>query len=64
MGVAGVNGGGTHTLTIPFSSVTGSQIQINTMGGNDSLTVDTSLGSFAGISVLYDGGGGSNSVSD
>ena len=35
--------------------MTGTQIEINTLGGNDSLTIDLSLGDFA-KSIVYDGG--------
>ena len=63
LGIAGTITGATvssdlHTVTVPFASVTGSQIQVNTLGGNDTLTVDTSLGSFGvpGKTIIYDGG--------
>ena len=44
-----------HTVTVPFAVITGSQILVNTYGGDDSLTVDLSLGDFA-KSIRYDGG--------
>jgi hypothetical protein len=46
----------THTLFVPFSSVTGPQITVNTLDGNDTLTVDLSGGTFP-KPVVYDGGG-------
>jgi hypothetical protein len=57
----------THTITVPFTSVTGTQIQVNTLGGNDLLTVDYSLGSFSAPAagnktIAYDGGSGSNTL--
>jgi autotransporter-associated beta strand protein len=53
--ISGATGSGTHTVTVPFASVSGSQILVNTLGGNDSLTVDLSLGNFS-KSISYDGG--------
>jgi len=53
--IAGATGDGTHTLTIPFAAVTGSEIIFHTLGGDDSLTVDYSLGNF-GKALRYDGG--------
>lgn len=43
-----------HTVEVPFANVTGN-IQVNTLAGDDSLTVNHSLGNF-GRSVAYDGG--------
>ena len=43
-----------HTVTVPFSSVSGN-ILIDTRTGNDSLTIDLSLGNFS-KTVTYDGG--------
>src|SRR5262249_15376597 len=45
----------THTLIVPFASVTGSQVVINTLDGNDKLTMDLSGGAFP-KPVSYDGG--------
>ncbi len=53
--IAGAVGANTNTVTIPFGSVAGSQILVNTLAGNDSLTVDFSLGNFS-KSISYDGG--------
>ena len=36
-----------HTVTVPFSSVTGTNIDVNTLGISDVLTVNFALGSFA-----------------
>ena len=45
-----------HTLTIPFSAVTGS-LTINTAGGNDTVTLDLSGGNFIHAGgVFYNGG--------
>ena len=44
-----------HTVEVPFAAVTGTQIEVNTLGGNDSLTIDLSLGDFP-KSIVYDGG--------
>lgn len=51
------------TAHVPFSSVTGGQIIIQGAGGNDSLTIDFSLGDFA-KSILYQGGSGGNDTLD
>ena len=53
--IAGATGHGTNSVTIPFASVSGSQILVNTLGGNDSLTIDLSLGNFS-KTITYDGG--------
>ncbi|MDA1014324.1 MAG: autotransporter-associated beta strand repeat-containing protein, partial [Planctomycetota bacterium] len=53
--IAGATGSGTNTVTIPFALVAGSQIFVNTLAGNDSLTIDLSLGNFS-KSITYDGG--------
>jgi hypothetical protein len=45
----------THSVTIPFASVSGTQILINTLDGNDKLTVDLSLGNFA-KAITFNGG--------
>ncbi|MBI5757591.1 MAG: autotransporter-associated beta strand repeat-containing protein, partial [Planctomycetales bacterium] len=53
--IAGATGSGTNTVTIPFGSVVGTQILVNTLAGNDSLTIDLSLGNFS-KTITYDGG--------
>ena len=53
--ISGATGNGSGTVTIPFASVAGSQILVNTLAGNDSLTLDLSLGDFA-KTITYDGG--------
>ena len=53
--IAGATGDGTNTVTVPFDSVIGSAIFVNTFAGDDLLTVDLSLGNFA-TTVTYDGG--------
>ena len=40
---------------MPFAAVTGTQIQVNSLAGNDTLTVDDSLGVFSEV-IAYDGG--------
>ena len=55
------------TVYVPFSAVTGSQIIVDGLGGNDKLTVDYSLGSFGSAAagdktIVYDGGAGANSL--
>ena len=45
--IGGATGSGTTTVTIPFAAVTGSLITINSQGGTDTVTVDSSLGAFA-----------------
>ncbi|MFM9960443.1 MAG: beta-propeller fold lactonase family protein, partial [Planctomycetaceae bacterium] len=53
--IVGATGSGTSTVSIPFGSVGGSQILVNTLAGNDSLTIDLSLGLFS-KTITYDGG--------
>ena len=43
---------------MPFAQVTGSQVIVNGLGGDDQLVVDVSLGDFPD-NVLYVGGDGS-----
>ncbi|MCI0683923.1 MAG: cadherin domain-containing protein [Gemmataceae bacterium] len=57
--IPGAGGGGTNSVTVPFSAVTGSQIVVNTFDGGDSLTIDAALGGFA-TSISYDGGTGTD----
>jgi hypothetical protein len=45
----------THAVFVPFAAVTGSQVAINTLDGNDTLTVDLSGGAFP-KPIVYDGG--------
>ncbi|MCO6459575.1 MAG: VCBS repeat-containing protein, partial [Pirellulaceae bacterium] len=54
--------GDLHTITVPFTSVSGN-VLVNTFGGNDSLTVDFSLGNFS-KTVSYDGGTQSSTPGD
>ncbi|MEO2017324.1 MAG: VCBS domain-containing protein [Fuerstiella sp.] len=59
-GVPGATGSGTNTVTVPVSSITGTQIIVNGQGGDDSLTIDFSNGDFlnaTGLTLSYDGGG-------
>ncbi|GEM_PF-3160615 len=53
--IVGATGDGTSTVFVPFAAVTGTQFLVDTLGGDDSLTVDRSLGQF-GVQVVYAGG--------
>src|SRR5205823_424044 len=55
-----------HTAFVPFAAVTGTAVEVNTLTGNDRLTVDDSLGSFAvpGKTIVYDGGTQTGSPGD
>ncbi|MGV3484666.1 MAG: Ig-like domain-containing protein [Planctomycetaceae bacterium] len=53
--IAGATGNGTNTVLIPFAAVAGPDLVINTLGGNDSLTVDFGLGNFS-KQIRYQGG--------
>ena len=59
LGITGTIAGATltnnaHTIMVPFSSVSGN-VLVDTRAGNDSLTIDLSLGNFS-KTVTYDGG--------
>src|SRR5205823_8973315 len=51
-----------HAAFVPFASVTGNQIVADLGGGNDSLTIDFTLGSFS-QSIDFAGGDGEDSLS-
>ena len=51
---------GTHTVDTPIALITGN-IQVNTLAGNDSLTVDYSGGTIP-YAILYNGGAGTNTL--
>ncbi|MGZ0171721.1 MAG: tail fiber protein, partial [Planctomycetales bacterium] len=60
--ISGASGSGTNTVTVPLSQITGSAILVNTLGGDDSLTVDLSSGNF-GKAISFNAGaadGGDN----
>ncbi|WP_166831094.1 Calx-beta domain-containing protein [Thalassoroseus pseudoceratinae] len=59
--VPGSTGSGTNTVTIPFGAIT--NILINTLDGDDELTVDLSLGNFA-VPIEYNGGTQSTAAGD
>lgn len=59
--IAGATGSGTNSVSIPFAAVTGAQVIVNSLGGDDSLTVDFSLGSFR-KAVSFDGGTGNDAA--
>ena len=61
--IATASGGGTTTLLVPMSSVTGSAIFVNTNSGDDFLTVDFSAGNFS-QTLNYDGGLNTAGVGD
>lgn len=44
--IPGASGDNTNTVTVPFGAATGVSILVNTLDGEDTLTVDRSLGSF------------------
>jgi autotransporter-associated beta strand protein len=50
-----------HTVTVPFAAVAG-QFIFNSNQGNDTLTVDFSKGSWAGHTIVFNGGSGSNTL--
>jgi uncharacterized repeat protein (TIGR01451 family) len=50
-----------HTVFVPFASVPG-QIVFGSNLGNDTLTVDFSKGSWAGKTIAFNGGSGSNTL--
>ena len=52
--IAGSTGNGTDTLTIPATGI--NSIQVNTLGGDDSLIVNNNLG-VIGVPINFDGGG-------
>ena len=52
--IAGATGGGTNTVTVPLTAFTG-KIIVNTLAGDDSLTVDFSTGNFTRV-IDYNGG--------
>ena len=53
--IEGATGHGSGAVTVPFAAVTGSQIIVDTLDGNDTLTVDFSLGHFS-PDITYNGG--------
>ncbi|MCI0684277.1 MAG: autotransporter-associated beta strand repeat-containing protein [Gemmataceae bacterium] len=61
--IAGAGGNNTDTLTIPIAAVTGGQVHVNTLQGNDSVTVDFSLGTFT-LPIFTNGGDPSTGPGD
>jgi autotransporter-associated beta strand protein len=62
-GLTGATGDGTNTITVPLTAFTG-EIDVNTAGGDDSLTISLASGDFTRV-VNYDGGaegGGGDSM--
>lgn len=53
--ISGATGTMSNTIFVPYASVAGSKIIVNTMGGNDTLTIDHSLGLFP-KAIEYNGG--------
>lgn len=52
-----------HTVEVPFSSFSSGSIQVNTLGGDDTLTLDLTGGDFIPDSgVIYAGGGNFDSL--
>lgn len=58
--IAGAGGDATHTLTVPLAAFAG-DILVDTLGGNDALTVDYSTGNFD-RQIQYEGGADDNSL--
>lgn len=66
IGIVGILPGATlspdaHTASVPFADVTGPDINVNSLGGADKLTVDYTFGSFA-RTINYDGGTGNDTL--
>ena len=59
--IAGATGSGTSVVLVNTSAVTGTKIHVNTLTGNDTLTVDYSGGNF-GLALQYDAGSGGTDV--
>jgi hypothetical protein len=59
--IAGATLPNSRTAHIPFAAFAGKQLIVKTMGGNDSLTLDLSLGAFANA-IQFDGGAGTNTL--
>ena len=59
--IPGATGSGTDSVAIPFASVGGSQLFVITSSGDDSLTIDLSVGLFAKAVNFY---GGSQTTGD
>ncbi len=57
----GQSGSGTNLVTIPFATVTGPNILVNTLGGNDTLRVSLDSGNFA-KQINYKGGDPANDL--
>ncbi len=61
--ITGAIGSGTETVAIPFASVSGSSIFVNSLGGNDTLTVNLAAGNFT-REIFYNGGNPSSGPGD
>src|SRR5439155_951846 len=59
--IPGATGNLTNTIYVPFSAVTGSSINVFTLDGNDSLTLDYALGNFSKL-VNDDAGTGTDTL--
>tara|TARA_R110002072_G_scaffold303130_1_gene494991 strand:- start:32 stop:4702 length:4671 start_codon:yes stop_codon:yes gene_type:complete len=57
--ISGATGSGTNTVTIPLSQITGSDIIVNTLAGDDMLTIDFSSGAF-NKAITFNGGANSS----
>ncbi|MFT4640086.1 MAG: hypothetical protein ACI8T1_003411 [Verrucomicrobiales bacterium] len=53
--IPGATGSGTHEVSVPIASITGTAISVLPGDGNDTLTVDLSLGDFS-MAITYAGG--------
>ena len=58
--IAGATGDGTHVLSIPFTAVTGTLIQVNTGAGDDTVTINGLV--TGGKSLAINGGTGTDAV--
>lgn len=62
-GISGATGSHTSTVYVPFAAVTGTKIIVNTLDGNDTLTVDHSLGLFP-KNIEFNGGNPTSGAGD
>ena len=60
--ISGATGSGTNTVTIPLFQITGSEIQINTLGGDDTVTFDPTFDIATTRGVVLDAGAGTDTV--
>jgi hypothetical protein len=56
--IASASGNATNTVYVPFSAVTGGQVIVSTLAGNDSITINGT-----NVPVTVDGGAGTDAIS-